>query len=85
MDARHGKARQLASLKQGQPIVKSVPPEGQTADVGLWEESGFKEFHAGRQVLLDWHDSKPELLSNLVSEALLTRRLSPWLFLQGHQ
>jgi len=33
MDARHGKARQLASLKQGPPIVKSVLPEGQTAGV----------------------------------------------------
>jgi len=70
MDARHGKARQLASLKQGPPIVKSVPPEGQTADVGLWEESGFKEFHAGRQVLLDWHDSKPKRLWELFGIAL---------------
>ncbi len=27
----------------------------------------------------------PELLSNLVSEALLTRRLGPWFFLRSHQ
>ncbi len=30
-------------------------------------------------------NAKQELLSNVVSEVLLTRRLGPWLFLRSHQ
>jgi len=36
-DASHGRADQLAVLKQGPPADESVPPFGPTAGVGPWE------------------------------------------------
>jgi len=37
MNARQGRASQLAALKQGSPDYQSVHPEGRAAGVGLWE------------------------------------------------
>jgi hypothetical protein len=37
MDARFGRASQLAALKQGSPDHESVHPKGLAAGVGPWE------------------------------------------------
>ena len=36
MNAKHGRASQLAALKQGSPAHESVHPEGRAAGVGHW-------------------------------------------------
>jgi len=42
-DPEHGKAGQLAALRQGPPIDESVRPDGRASGVGQWE--GDREFH----------------------------------------
>jgi len=49
MDANHGRASQLAALKQGSPTDESVHSEGRTAGVGLWKTNiaGVKMIERG--------------------------------------
>ena len=45
MDARYGRASQLAALKQGSPDHESVHTEGRTAGVGQGKAEPFRDSH----------------------------------------
>ncbi len=51
-DASHGRAGQLAVLKQGPPRYKSVRPGGRAAGVGQGEGRVIREFHVAWPLLL---------------------------------
>jgi hypothetical protein len=55
MDPSHGRASQLATLKQGSPDYQSVHPEGRAAGVGSWETkiSGIQMKSAEPSILYD--------------------------------
>ena len=49
MDAGHGRASQLAALKQGSPDYESVHSEGRAAGVGPWETNSPASYERDRK------------------------------------